>query len=169
MKRSTSNFQGGRHGDRGPWLQGGSVTTGGQNKTGGSLLCGDGNDPPTPPFLPNEAICNVGETASISVGENGLCTLQKKDKWLRFFGNGERKRFLDKAGNPKGSRRTTGLGMTGLGIDRGDLRSDEVRGRETGAQQFWEMNDAARWGCDPGTTWSRLVRLGSAPYLSTGN
>src|ERR1035437_2161087 len=39
--------------------------------------------PPT--FLPNEAICNVEETASILFGENGLCRLQKNDKWLRFF------------------------------------------------------------------------------------
>src|ERR1017187_10421054 len=43
---------------------------------------------PTPPILPNEAICNVEEYASIWVGEKGLHRLQKNDKWLRFPGNG---------------------------------------------------------------------------------
>jgi hypothetical protein len=106
----------GRHADRAAWLQGGSVTTRGQTNTGGSVLCGDGNTP-TPPFLPNEASCNVEENTSISFGKKELYTLQKNDNWLRFSRNAEGKRFLDKAG------------MTGLGIDRGDLRSNEVRGR----------------------------------------
>ena len=52
---------------------------------------------------------------------NMLCTLQKNDNWLRFFGNDEGKRFavarqtarggFGKSRNPAGSRRTTGLGM----------------------------------------------------------
>ena len=94
----------------------------------------------TPPFLRNEASWNVQEIASIWFGESGLCRLQKNDKWLRFWGNeggGEdadamawgifelmnaagfskgcwcRGRWFDKSRNPAGSRRTTGLSMTG--------------------------------------------------------
>ena len=38
----------------------------------------------TPPFLPNEASCNVEEIVFMCHGENGLRRLQKNDKWLRF-------------------------------------------------------------------------------------
>ena len=36
-------------------------------------------------FLRNEPICNVEESAFISLVENELDRLQKNDKWLRFF------------------------------------------------------------------------------------
>jgi hypothetical protein len=39
---------------------------------------------PTPPFLPNEASCNVEENAFIWLGEKQLRRLQKNDNWLRF-------------------------------------------------------------------------------------
>ena len=38
-----------------------------------------------PPFLPNEASCNVGKCAFMWFGENGLRRLQKNDNWLRFL------------------------------------------------------------------------------------
>jgi hypothetical protein len=44
-----------------------------------------GRGPQYPPILPNEAICNVKENAFISLGEKGLCRLQKNDNWLRFL------------------------------------------------------------------------------------
>jgi hypothetical protein len=68
-----------------------------------------GNRSPYPPFLPNEANCNVGENVFMWHEENGLRRLQKNDNWLRFFRN-----------------RVWRLG---------DRRSVYVRGRETGAQQ----------------------------------
>jgi hypothetical protein len=38
----------------------------------------------TPPFLPNEASCNIEEIVFMWLVENGLRRLKKNDNWLRF-------------------------------------------------------------------------------------
>jgi hypothetical protein len=60
----------------------------------------------TPPFLPNEASCNVEEIVFMCHEENGLRRLQKNDNWLRFFPVGR---------EGHGTRRQSGAATGGEG------------------------------------------------------